>query len=179
MTPAAPLRWADIIIRGALERVVIRLEPMTVEEFREFLAWSIPNYAEAHVRSGRWKPEEANARSKAEHEQLLPQGVSTPDHYLRTVRDARTGERVGEAWFNFQHQEGAAQVFVYWIGILEPHRRHGYAADVFAQIEQEARRLGAVRVALHVFGDNTGAIAFYEKQGYVPTNLVMAKSLAP
>ncbi len=156
---------------------MVELVPMSAEELRQFLAWSIPNYAEGHVRSGRWKEAEALERSRAEHAQLLPRGVETPDHYLRTVRDERRGERVGEVWYALQRSEGAPLLFIYWIGIDPAHRRKGYATEVFASVEKEARRLGAARVALHVFGDNDGARAFYAKLGYVETNVVMAKDL--
>lgn len=157
---------------------MVRLEPMTAGELRGFLDESIPRYAEAHVRGGRWKPEEAVERSRAEHEQLLPHGVETSDNYLRTVRDERTGARVGEVWYAFQKQEGWPQVFVYWIGILPEHRRKGYASAVFRLVESEAKRLGAARVALHVFADNEGATAMYRGLGYAPVNVIMAKTLA-
>ncbi len=157
---------------------MVELVPMTSEELAKFLEASIPDYAKAHVRSGRWKESESIERSRAEHRQLLPRGVETPDHYLRTVRAGKLGERVGEVWYAFQRQEGWPQVFVYWIGIDEAHRRKGYASEAFARVEEEGRRLGATRIALHVFGDNDGARAFYAKLGYAETNVVMAKPLS-
>ncbi len=156
---------------------MVRLDPMTPEEYREFLTWMVPGYAEDHVRSGHWRAAEALERSRAEIGQLLPHGVETVDHYLRTVHDERTGVRVGELWYCFQKQEGWPQVFVYWIGILPEHRRHGYASQALRAIDAEARKLGAKRVALHVFAVNKGAIALYEKTGYAPTNVIMSKPL--
>jgi len=153
---------------------MIELRPMTPEELRSFLDWSIPDYAEAHVKAGRWKESDALDRSRKEHDQLLPQGVDTPGTFLRTIHDEE-GTRVGEVWFTLQEQEGWPQVFVYWLGVGEPHRRKGYATEAFRQIEREAKRLGACRVALHVFGDNTAARALYEKLGYAATNVIMAK----
>lgn len=156
---------------------MIRLQPMTPEELHAFLERSIPAYAEDHVRAGRWKASDAIERSRAEHEQLLPQGVHTPDNYLRTVQDAASGARVGEVWYTLLMPEGFPQLFVYWIGIDAEHRRKGFATEVFGEIEKEARRLGATRIALHVFGDNTGARAFYEKLGFRATNISMSKVL--
>jgi len=156
---------------------MIRLEPMTPDELQAYLDRSVPEYAADHVRSGRWRPEDAVERSRAEHQQLLPKGVDTPDQYLRTVVDPDVGERVGEVWYALQRQDGSPQLFVYWIGIAERHRRKGYASAVLLQVEDEARRLGAARVVLHVFADNVGARALYETLGYSTTNLLMAKSV--
>jgi ribosomal protein S18 acetylase RimI-like enzyme len=152
---------------------------MSDDELQGFLERSIPDYAEAHVRAGRWKPEDAVERSRAEHAQLLPQGVRTPDHYLRTVREGPSGPRVGEVWFALQRQEGWPQLFVYWVGIDPDQRRRGYATEVFRLIEAEAKRLGAARLALHVFGENSGARTLYEKLGYRVTNLIMVKPVDP
>lgn len=156
---------------------MVRLEAMTEEECRAFLETLIPEYAQGHVRAGSWKASDADERSRAEVTHMLAQGVHTPDHYLRTIHDDRSGVRVGEVWYALQKQEGWPQLFVYWIGIGEDHRRKGYAQAVFPALEQEAQRLGARRVALHVFGDNTGAIALYEKVGFAPTNVLMAKNV--
>jgi ribosomal protein S18 acetylase RimI-like enzyme len=147
---------------------------MTPEEFRLFLDRSVPDYARSHVQAGRWKESEAVDRSRAEYAQLLPQGIDTPDNFLRTVQDER-GARVGEVWFALRKQEGWPLMFVYWIGIDEAHRRKGYASEVLRVVEGEAKRLGAPRVALHVFGDNVAARALYEKLGYATTNVIMAK----
>jgi ribosomal protein S18 acetylase RimI-like enzyme len=154
---------------------MIQLVPMTPRELQAFLERSIPEYAAEHVRAGRWRKEDSVERSRAEHEHLLPNGVESPDNYLRTVVDPERGERVGEVWYTLQKQEGWPQLFVYWIGIDENHRRRGYASEVLRKVEEEARRLGASRVALHVFGDNTGARTLYEKLGYSTTNVLMAK----
>jgi ribosomal protein S18 acetylase RimI-like enzyme len=157
---------------------MIRLSPMTSDEYRAFVETLIPDYAEGHVRAGRWKAADAVEKSRAEVEQLLPHRAETPDQYLRIVRDAASGERVGEVWYALQRQEGWPQLFVYWIGIDPAARRKGYATAVFAELEAEARRLGASRTALHVFGDNRGAIALYERLGFQTTNLLMAKSVS-
>jgi RimJ/RimL family protein N-acetyltransferase len=158
---------------------MIKLVAMSAEEFQTFLGWSIPDYAEAHVKAGRWNPNDAVERSKAEHAQLLPNGVETPDNYLRTVYDDALGRQVGEVWYALQKQDGWPQLFVYWIGIGKEFRQRGYATEVFRLLEAEAKRLGAARIALHVFGDNVGARALYEKLGYVTTNIVMAKDVRP
>lgn len=49
----------------------------------------------------------------------------------------------------------------------------------FAQgkVEAEGHERGLTGIALHVFGQNTGAQALYQKLGYLPTNINMFKQL--
>ena len=155
---------------------MIHLEPMTAEELERFLERSIPEYAADHVRDGQWNEAESIERSREEHRQLLPQGVESPDNFLRTIRD-ETGRRVGELWYNWDTEAARPQLFIYWIGIDAAYRRRGYGEAAMGLIEAEARRLGAERIALHVFGGNRVAQSLYAKLGYVPTNVLMAKRL--
>jgi RimJ/RimL family protein N-acetyltransferase len=156
---------------------MVRLDPMSAQEYDAFLAWSIPEYAAEHVRAGNWDPAKAIELAQAEHAQLLPKGPETPDHYLRTIVKEPDGKRVGEVWYAVRKQGPVTELFLYWIGIDEAHRRHGYAAEALGQIEREALRLGATRMALHVFGGNTAAQTLYAKLGYSTTNVLMAKEL--
>ncbi len=96
---------------------MVKLEPMTPDEYQAYLTWMIPEYAKGHVRGGRWRAEDALERSRAEIDRFLPKGVETADNFLRTIHDRQTGARVGEVWYALQKQEGWPQVFVYWIGI--------------------------------------------------------------
>ncbi len=132
---------------------MVRLVPMSPEEARAFLEWSDRQYAEEHVRAGTWAETDALTRARAETGRLLPKGLDTPDQFLLVIQNQTTGERLGEIWYCIQRSEGRPQLFVYWIGIDEQNRRRGYATEVLAQLEQEARRVGAYRVALHVFGN--------------------------
>jgi ribosomal protein S18 acetylase RimI-like enzyme len=154
---------------------MVRLAPMSPEEYQRFITGSTESYAQEHVRAGTWTEAESLDRAREEIRTLLPSGLETPDHFLRVILDEATGERAGELWFALQHEVGAPQLFVFWIGIDEPYRRRGFASATFHLLEQEARDRGAVRVALHVFGDNLNAQALYRKLGYVPTNIQMAK----
>ena len=150
---------------------------MTPGELGGFLDTLDREYAEEHARAGTWSREQALERAREETRKLLPNGTDTPDHYLRTVLDEPSGERVGEVWYAVRDDGGIRQIWIFWIGIDPAHRRKGFAADVLKQLEGEARRLGVGYLALHVFGQNTGAIALYEKSGFVPTNVIMRKSL--
>lgn len=158
---------------------MIRLDPMSAAEFAEFIGRTIPGYAESTVRAGRYRPEEALARSRADFDRLLPQGLETPGQTLRVLRDPTTRERVGELWFGREESGAKPQLFVYWIGIDEKFRRKHYASEAFAELEHEARRQGLDRIGLHVFGENRGARALYLRLGFVETNVVMHKAVGP
>jgi ribosomal protein S18 acetylase RimI-like enzyme len=157
---------------------MIRLDPMRADQLQAFLASSIKNYADEHVRSGGWDPAGALEKSRMDHEKLLPKGVETPDNYLRILTETASGARVGEIWYALQHEGRVTRIWIYWIGIEEKFRRHGYGEAALQQLEGEAQRLGADRVALHVFGHNAGARSLYSKMGYEVTNLVMSKRVS-
>lgn len=154
---------------------MIRLDPMTEAEYDAFMAWSRPRYAENKVRTGAWTPEEAAQRSEADHARLLPQGLRTPGHFLYIVRNA-AGQAVGEVWYGLE-QRDRPSLFIYWIGIGEEHRRHGYASEVLRRLEEDAKTHGVDAVVLHVFGDNTVAQAVYAKAGFEVSDLQMVRWL--
>jgi ribosomal protein S18 acetylase RimI-like enzyme len=148
---------------------------MSEAAFEAYVAQAAEEYAAEHVRGGRWTDEEAPAAARAEYDRLLPQGTATADHYLRHVVDDESGETVGLIWY--WHERARDRLFLYDISIAEAQRRKGYAAQALAQLEEEARKLGAEEIGLHVFGHNTAAWALYAKMGYEETNVMMRKRL--
>jgi ribosomal protein S18 acetylase RimI-like enzyme len=158
---------------------MVRIEPMTEERFAPFLEENIQKYADQNVRSGRWEAGTAVELSRADHARLLPQGLASPDEFLRSIFDSDSGERVGDLWYSHRGDGGPKQVWIFWIGVDPAHRRHGYATAALRYVETEARRLGCEKVGLHVFAFNTGARTLYEGLGFEATNLVMWKKLSP
>jgi RimJ/RimL family protein N-acetyltransferase len=158
---------------------MLRLVPMTQADYLAFLETAVTEYAEEHVRSGRWSAEEAPARAAREYEQLLPDGVATPNNYLYTLHDEATDSDVGRLWFAIREQAGQRSAFVYDVYVAPAFQRRGYATQAFQALEQQAQALGLSQIALHVFGHNHAARALYEKLGFVATNIVMAKPLTP
>lgn len=157
---------------------MIRLEPMTDTELAAYLERSIPEYAQDHVRAGNWEESRALELSRAEHDELLPKGVRTPDNFLFTIHDDdRGGSRVGEVWYALHRERVRPQVFIFWLGVDEKFRGQGIGTQVLRLVEAEAEKLGADSVALHVFGSNTRAQALYRRLGFQPTHVSMAKSL--
>jgi RimJ/RimL family protein N-acetyltransferase len=156
---------------------VMQLVPMTAEEFTAYVAWLIPDYAADHVRAGNWSAEEAEALSAAQIREELPQGVQTPDHYLYTLHVEEESAPVGIIWLAVLRRTAHPRAFIYDILIYENYRRRGYASQALTAIEEKARSLGLDNIGLHVFGDNHGARALYDRQGYTVTDLVMAKKI--
>ncbi|EQD50355.1 GCN5-related N-acetyltransferase, partial [mine drainage metagenome] len=131
------------------------------------------------VSRGIWTEEEASEASRAEFAELLPQGRETPHYYFSNIVDEESGSRVGETWYSVRAKGGKTQFWIDWIWIEPQFRRRGYATQVFRHLEEEAGKMGADRIGLHVLTDNDGATALYSKLGYRTTNLRMAKILGP
>lgn len=156
---------------------MVDLVPMTPEQYRAFIEVTVRGYADDHVRAGTWAAADALQNSRAELDRLLPKGTETPDHFLRTIVVGAPPQRVGTLWWALRREGTRLDLYVYWIGIDEAFRRRGFAAETFRALDGEARRAGASRLVLHVFGDNVGARALYEKIGFRATNVLMARTV--
>lgn len=156
---------------------MIALVPMTEANFQTYCERAIAEYAKGHVRSGRWSQEEAYEQAHRQYQELLPQGVATPTHYLYTLTDVSTQTPVGILWLALQSQAGKQVAFIYDVAIELAFRRTGYATQAFETLEQQVRALGVQQIRLQVLGHNHEARALYEKLGFVATNVTMAKSL--
>ena len=149
---------------------------MTEPEYSAWLEELIPAYAADKVASGQWTEAESVSLSKQESDELLPQGLRTPDNYLFTIVDA-SGVAAGMLWFAVQTRFNARIAYVYDICVYPERQRQGHAVQAFRDLEDEALRLGLTGIALHVFGHNAGARALYEKLGFEPTNINLFKPL--
>jgi ribosomal protein S18 acetylase RimI-like enzyme len=153
------------------------LRRMTEDEYAALVEATVPAYAADKVASGQWSAAESLALSRKELDELLPQGLATPENRFFTIVDAQ-GAPVGTLWIAEQVRGGARIAYVYDVGIQPERQREGHAYRAFVALENEARRLGLTGIGLHVFGHNTGARALYAKLGFEPTNLHLFKPLA-
>ena len=157
---------------------MILLQPMNETEYQEYLDGAVAEYAQEHVKAGRWSSEEALQEARKEYQALLPDGVNSKNQYLYTIVDEETGAKVGMLWFAATERAGERVAFVYDVIIYEQFRRHGYGEQAFLAMETKVRELGLKKIGLHVFGHNHAARAMYEKLGYIITNVQMSKSLS-
>lgn len=155
-----------------------RLEPMAQARYEAWLEATMRDYAAEKVASGNY-PDDGSGleRSRKEFDELLPQGLQTPNHEIRSMVD-EAGQDVGYVWFTIEDRPPGRVVFIYDIAVDPAFRRRGHAQDALAAVEDYAREHGCIGVMLHVFGSNTGARALYLKAGYEETNILMLKRVA-
>jgi len=149
---------------------------MTPEAYDRWLGRTTAEYAEAKVRVGTWPADEAIERSRRAFDELLPQGLATPGHQLRSVV-TEDGETVGVLWFAPTDEMRGEVAFIYDIEIDEAYRGRGYGRAALDALEPLARSLGFDAIGLHVFGDNEVARGLYRSAGFVETDVVMRKSI--
>src|SRR5438552_14643823 len=103
---------------------MVRLEAMTEAEFQAFLEPAIAEYAAEHVKSGHWSPEESLEKSRKEYAQLLPDGLSSVDQHLFSIKD-ESGTQVGVLWFAVRKKGDKRSAFIYDVRIDEVFQRRG------------------------------------------------------
>lgn len=153
------------------------LVPMRPAHYPAWVEASVRGYAELNVASGRWPPQGAVERSRAEFERLLPQGLATPDQHLCEIWSVDGTHAVGALWIALQRHPAGLGAYVFDVEVLPEHRRQGHARRAFAALEPFAAALGATTIGLHVHAHNAGARALYESLGYGVTGLNMQKTL--
>jgi ribosomal protein S18 acetylase RimI-like enzyme len=155
---------------------MIRLEPMDEATYEAWLETTIPEYAQEKVEAGSWPAAEAMERSAQAYAELLPEGLATPDHQLRSMVND-DGERVGSAWFAPDERPIGRIMFIYDIAVDPAHRRKGHALAALREIDAYAREQRCVGVQLHVHGGNVGARRLYRQAGFVETDVTMLKRI--
>lgn len=154
---------------------MIILVPMTEPEYSEYVAESSSGYAAEKVASGEWTEEESLGLAQEELNTLLPQGLSTKDNYLFTIRKAPDMPVLGILWYAVRKRAGKPVAYIYDIIINPEHQRKGYATAAMRKVEAEVLRRGLSGISLHVFGHNHAARSLYDKMGFTPSNIVMFK----
>jgi len=149
---------------------------MSERECREYLARKLDDDSRSRAASEFCTLDAARREVAGHIAYLLPGGGLTEGHFFwKLVRgEGEQEEAIGAAWFQ---QESNGDIRLWGIDIAPEHRRQGHAEAALALVEEEARRLGARTVRLHVFPPNQAAQALYRKRGFSPTNLYMAKPL--
>lgn len=153
----------------------ISLRKMNQAEFSDWQERSIAEYAKDKQQSLGIGKAKALQLSQESYSALLPDGLETPDNLLFVA--VRGQQVLGWLWFKITRDWGVTSAFVYDLEVRPEHRRQGVASAVMRLLEDGARQLGACKIALHVFGQNTGARDLYAKAGYRITDYSMAKDL--
>jgi len=117
---------------------------------------------------------EGQAEATRQFATLLPDGIASKGHYFWRII-AEDDDDVGDLWVLVEGEKQAA--FIYFIGIDEDQRGHGYSKAAMLSLETTVKPLGANHIDLNVFGDNTTAVHLYESLGYKPTAMNMRKEI--
>ena len=155
---------------------MVTLEPMSLAAWEQWRAGAVRGYAADKVRVGTWPAEGAEERSEREFASLLPEGLATPGHHLRSIVN-EAGEVVGVLWFGPLHDDGSGTCFIWDIEVHAEARGRGYGRAALAALEPIAREMGYDAIGLHVFGDNEVARNLYRSSGYVETDVMMKRPL--
>ena len=151
---------------------------MSPLDFEDYLKLSIPEYAAEKVRSEGLTNEEALRDARKTFQSLLPQGLATENHYLHSVVNSDTNQRVGSLWLAKVLRGPRATAFIYDFYFAPLFRGRGWGRELIKLAEVEAKSLGLQILALHVFGHNQIARKLYQKAGFLETNIMMSKDLS-
>lgn len=136
---------------------------------------AVEGYSRDTVAAGRWSASEAEARSRAELERLLPDGLETFGHSVCLVQDDESDEPVGTIWYGHMARDERQIAYVFDIRIYPQFRRRGYAACALGEVEKFAALRKLEAIGPHVFPHNTPALALYQKLGFTPEKGLMFK----
>ena len=156
----------------------LRLRPMSPDEFGPWRSFAIDEYTAEVQRNVLISAVAAREKSEGDFLVALPDGVSTPGHWLNVVEDADSGERMGILWFGPGHRD-AGTAFLFNIWLEEDARGQGLGRELMLLLEDEVRAIGKNRIELNVFGDNERARNLYSSLGYTEISRQLFKELRP
>jgi ribosomal protein S18 acetylase RimI-like enzyme len=160
---------------------MVRLTPIAEQEYDAFYEYVIHDYADGLIRAGNARPDLAVEVSKQQCQPVLSNRLASPNQFFYLVRrDTPSAEHVGYLWWGIREQYGIRTAMLYFIGILEPYRRRGYATRVLRLLEKQTQDAGLDEIRLYVFGHNAPARSLYEQAGYTVVSATMThKSAQP
>lgn len=149
--------------------------PLSEAEFPQWLAEAIESYAQNWIERG-VPPEEARAKSEADHRTSLPQGLATPEVWINVL--VHEGTVVGRLHVGRREMHPGEEVaYVYDVAVDQGQRGRGHGRSLMLLAERVALDAGDRRIGLHVFAGNTPALRLYESLGYVTTAVNSFKQL--
>ena len=150
---------------------------MSVEAFEKFKTESQSAYA-ANLASAELIPyDEALKNASEQFDKLVPSGTSTPGQSFFDVIETSSGDSIGFLWIGFQTRFGRKVASINDIGIATKNRGKGFGKALMKLVEDEARKVAAVRIRLHVIHNNQVEKSLYLAMGFEPTNLDMRKDI--
>jgi ribosomal protein S18 acetylase RimI-like enzyme len=160
----------------AIDLSLVALREATPAEFDAFMARCRADYIVfigATVGVSVAVPE---ATADADDAKLLPEGRETRDHFMLAIVDG-DGDVLGDIWLGLNRKVDGVEAFGYDFWIRPDLRDQGVGRRAMQLAADHARGLGAIRLALNVFGDNARAQHLYRSFGFHVTNVNMTMPL--
>lgn len=154
---------------------MLRLEPMTDQQYGAYRHRAEERYAQSITASGAMPLPEARRKATDDFERLLTEGLRTEGHHLWVVYDG--SDEIGMLWLHVQQRSDGLHAFGYDFEVREELRRRGHGRAIMQAAEQACREMGVTSVGLSVFGHNLGARSLYEQMGFEVTAIQMHKRL--
>lgn len=153
---------------------MIKLVAMSQEDYKDYLARAVKDYAHDKVKAGTWQPDEADRLSRESFQSLLPEGPNTDGEYLFSI--TLESKVIGYTWL---HRGNGLKpsAFIYDLSLFEHFQKKGYGTQVMQLLYDIAKELDCVKISLHVFAHNQAAVNLYKKSGYEFTDFSMSKSI--
>jgi ribosomal protein S18 acetylase RimI-like enzyme len=155
---------------------MVTLRPMTEDEFAALKAAMYASYPEERARAagGGVVTEEEIEAGKRQIDELMDEGIQSKEHHYWKIVAPQDGA-VGDLWVMVD--DARHRAFIYFIGTDAAFRGRGYGQQAMEALEAEVRPLGVTQIALNVWGDNSVARRLYERMGYQPQAIQMAKAI--
>lgn len=150
-----------------------KLQQMTEEEFDQYLAYFMPDYAKDLAENYMIPYEKAMKESKELMDQLLPDKQNSAEQLVYNIYSTDEDKTVGVIWYNIQSDSNKA--YIYHIFIKAEFRKKGFATLVLQELEESMKSVGVTSMGLNVFGTNPNAYKLYKKLGYQVQSTAMGK----
>jgi ribosomal protein S18 acetylase RimI-like enzyme len=166
----------DLARHGTAGTDRVALVPMTASSYDAYLDAAIDEYAREILRADGVSWSEALDRSRADYDELLPQGLATPGQVLFDVVDTTTRTEVGALWLELRPPAAA---FVYDVFLSPAMRGQGLGRAAMVAGAHWCRNSGVDVLGLSVFGRNAVARGLYESLGYTVVTEALRRPVEP
>ncbi|MDN5303176.1 MAG: hypothetical protein PWP46_55 [Fusobacteriaceae bacterium] len=150
---------------------MIELKLMSEEDFQIIKGKMIADYSKSKVTIGVWAEEEALELAKETFNTLLKNGLATKKHYFYNIY--KNDEKIGYTWNAIPDRE----MFIYNVEVFEKYKDMEYEDEIMKKIEENAKKLGANRITVHLFGNSIELLKMYQKMGYQLTDITICKKV--
>jgi GNAT superfamily N-acetyltransferase len=152
--------------------VSVGLRPVSDEELPAWLEAARRFYVHDLVANGGMTHADADEKAARDHDALFPGGRPGEGLHVLVVEDD-SGAAIGRLLF----AERPSGAWLYEIELDPGVRGRGLGRETMRVFEEQARALGAKKVALNVFAGNEVARSLYRSLGYVEEAVHMSKPL--